>query len=334
VAMNRPIPIPTKDEVVVKILSSGLCHSDLHIQAGAFPLPLPSILGHEGAGIVVGVGPDVKNTKIGEKVIVYPWFSLDIERNYLGSVGCGHPEGAFSTHLLVPEERYCIPTQNIPLPQASLLACSGITAYSALKRAKEALTSRIGSPKYLVIIGAGGVGLQAVRLSKIVTGVIPIVCDIDDAKLAIAARIGPKGTITINNKDPKTAESRIVSLTSGCPDVVIDFVGSTGTNQFGLGLLSLKLHKEKNGKYIVVGLFDGEIKLPLVVLITRKITVEGSFTGTLEEMKELVSIVAKEKGLVDIPVVERGFDEVQVNNGLQQMKEGITTGRIIFSSKL
>jgi len=51
-------------------------------------------------------------------------------------------------------------------------------------------------------------------------------------------------------------------------------------------------------------------------------------------MKELVSIVAKEKGLVDIPVVERGFDEVQVNNGLQQMKEGITTGRIIFSSKL
>jgi len=93
---------------------------------------------------------------------------------------------------------------------------------------------------------------------------------------------------------------------------------------------------KKNGKYIVVGLFDGEIKVSLAILILRKITVEGSFTGSLEELQELIEIVAKEKGLGDIPVVERNFEVGLVNDALDQMRKvgGINTGRIVFSSKL
>jgi D-arabinose 1-dehydrogenase-like Zn-dependent alcohol dehydrogenase len=290
-------------------------------------------MGHEAAGVVHAIGSDVKGLKVGDNVVIYSWLNLDETRNYSAAIGCGVYEGAFATHVVVPEEKYCVKIEtNVPVEQAALLACSGVTGYKALKRVKEILAPERKS-RFLVIIGAGGVGLQAIRLSKIVTGVAPIVCDVDDKKLNIAKQIGPQGTIIVNTSDGKALDT-IKSLTqsTGGPDAIIDFVGLKETIQFGIGLLSLKSHPGINGKYVGVGLFGGSVEIPLFVLIARMITIEGSFTGSLEDMRELLKIVA-DNNLNPIPIIKKELRVESVNEGLAALKKGVE-GRVVMCSKL
>jgi len=289
-------------------------------------------LGHEVAGEVVAVGPDAK-IKIGEKVIIWPWLTLDTVKVYTGSIGI-QLEGGFSTHVIVPEDRFCVPYGNIPVQQAAPLACSGLTSYSALK----AVQSNLSQPgkRYLVIIGAGGVGLQAVRLSKFVTGVSPIICDIDDKKLQSALKLGPEGTIAINTTDSNKATQEIAKVTGGAgtaPDAVIDFVGSSETMQFAITLLARKVHKGVKGKYALIGLYGGGFEKYLTPLIIRsRICIEGVYTGTLEDLKELIQLVQKVEH--DLPIREEELDVKSINQAVGDLKKGSIIGRVIFRSKL
>jgi len=335
VSLQKPLPSLTPPQVLVRVLASGICHSDLHFHDGSLPLPLPLTMGHEAAGEVAAVGSDVKGLRVGDKVVIYSWLVLDESRNYPTSIGCGGIDGAFATHVVVPEEKYCVKIENnIPIEQAALLACSGVTGYNALKRVRENLAPARKS-RFLVIIGSGGVGLQAIRLSKIVTGVAPIVCDVDDKKLNIAKQIGPPGTITVNTSDSKNALATIKSLTqsTGGPDAIIDFVGLSDTFQFAISLLSLKRHVGINGKYVGVGLFGGSVEVPIFILITKLISIEGTFTGSLEDMKELLKIVS-ENNLNNFPVIKKELSVESVNEGLEAMKKGLLEGRVVLSAKL
>jgi len=320
--------------VLVRTLASGLCHSDIHFHEGQIALPLPITLGHEAAGEVVAIGSDVKTVNVGDKVVIFAWHQLDLDRKYKASLGCGGVDGAFATHVIVPEDRYCLKINNIPIEQAALLACSGVTGYKALKRVKEALAPERRS-RVLVIIGAGGVGLQAIRLSKLVTGVAPIVCDIDDKKLQLAKQIGPEGTITVNTSNPETAFTTLKSLVPTGPDAVIDFVGLDSTFQIGIKLLALKQHTDFVGKYIAVGIYGGSAHVPLVLLISRLITVEGTFAGNLEDLKELIALVDKNRNVLkEIPVERRLLGVESVNEGLEALKKGKVEGRLVMCAKL
>jgi len=318
----------------VRTLATGLCHSDAHLHDGQFPIPLPLTLGHEGAGEVVAVGSEVKGVKVGDTVVLFAWLPLDLERQYTISIGIGGLPGPFATHVIVPEDRYCIKINNFPIEQAALLACSGLTSYKALKRVKEALGPQRRS-RVLVIIGAGGVGLQAVRLSKLVTGVAPIVCDIDDNKLQIAKQIGPEGTITVNTSNPNTAYTTLCSLAPTGTDAVIDFVGLDSTFQFGIKLLAVKQHVDFSGKYVAIGLFGGKPQISLGLLIQKIISIEGSFAGNLEELKELIELVLKNRNVLkDIPVEKKLLGLESVNEAMDAMKKGKIEGRIVFCAKL
>jgi len=333
VLTEKPIPSLKPPEVLVRILVSGICHSDIHIHDGAIPVPIPTTMGHEATGEVVDVGSEVKNIKVGDKVIVYSWLTLDPERNYPYCIGVGM-NGTHATHVVVPEERYCVKIENnISLEEAALLACSGVTAYTALKKVKELLDKRWKS-RVLVIIGVGGVGLQAVRFSKIVTGVAPIVCDVSDKRLYLAKQIGPEGTITVNSSNPADALKTIQSLTDRRgADAVIDFVGLTETFNFGVSLLSLKQHVERPGKYIIVGLYGAEAKLPLKRLIFNIFSVEGSFTGSLEDMKELLNIFSDHK-VKSFPISKKSLSLESLTEGLEALKKGLVDGRIVMCAKL
>jgi len=233
--------------------------------------------------------------------------------------------------VIVPEDRYCLIINNIPIEQAALLACSGLTSYKALKRVQEALAPQRRS-RVLVIIGAGGVGLQAVRLSKLVTGVAPIVCDIDDTKLQIAKQIGPEDTITVNTSDPNTAFTILQSLAPTGTDAVIDFVGLDSTFQLGIKLLAVKQHVDFMGKYVAVGLFGGTPpQLSLLMLIAKLISVEGSLTGTLEDMKDLMVLVEKNRNVLkEIPLEKKLLGAESVTEGLDVLRKGKIAGRMVF----
>src|SRR3979490_905913 len=168
-------PNPSAKEVLVRIERCGLCHSDLHIQDGYAGLgggkkldttrgmTLPFTLGHEIAGIVEEVGPDVSKDLIGAKKAVFPWIgcgpcrhclngdeNLCVKQRFLGVA----VDGGFASHVLVPDAKYLLDYDPLPVKQAATLMCSGVTAYGALKR----LVDR-PRPRNLFLIGLGGGGL-------------------------------------------------------------------------------------------------------------------------------------------------------------------------------
>jgi len=332
---ERTVSLPplSGSQVLVKTIASGLCHSDLHFLSGEVrPKPAPIVVGHEVAGEVIAVGPDAK-LKVGSKVVVWPWFVLDKVKQYSYSLGI-QVDGGFSTHVVVPEDRFCLPFGNIPIQQACILACSGITSYSALKAVQSNLTQ--GGKRHLVIIGAGGLGLQAVRFCREMMGISPIVCDIDNKKLQTAKKLGPEGTFTINTSDMPKALEDIGAFTggTGCgPDAIIDFVGTSDTIQFGLTLLSRKVHRAAKGKFVLVGLYGGAIDKKFIPIIIRnRVIIEGVYTGSLEDLQELLSLV--QKSGQDFPVREEELKLNNINQAISDMKKGTIIGRVVFRSKL
>ena len=169
-------------EVLVRIERCGLCHSDLHIQDGYADLgggkkldttrgmTLPFTLGHEIAGIVEEVGPDVSKDLIGTKKAVFPWIgcgqcrdclngdeNLCAKQRFLGVA----IDGGFASHVLVPDAKYLLDYDPLPVNQAATLMCSGVTAYGALKRLVDRPRQR-----NLLLIGLGGVGMMGLAFAQ------------------------------------------------------------------------------------------------------------------------------------------------------------------------
>ena len=164
--MERPTPKPTGTEVLLKVTAAGICHSDLHFWEGVYDLgggkhmkltdrgmKLPLTMGHETAGQVVALGPKAKGVKIGAKRLVYPWIGCGQcavckrgEENLCtkpGFVGVFRP-GGYADHVIVPHPRYLLDYGSLKPEQAAPLACSGLTAYSALKKFGKTLKTATG----------------------------------------------------------------------------------------------------------------------------------------------------------------------------------------------
>ena len=333
--MKRPTPTPKGTEVLLKVLAAGVCHSDLHIWDGYYELgggkklqllergiKLPLTMGHENVGEVVAVGPDAKGVKIGDVRLAHPWMgcgeckvclrgdeNLCLTPRNLGVFS----NGGYATHLMVPHPRYLFDIGDMPPEKAAPLACSGITAYSALKKVP---TLR---DEPLVIIGAGGVGLMGVTLAKAMGSKGVIVVDIDAGKRAAAEKAG--AIATVDGKAPD-AVKQIQALTGGGAWAVIDFVGSSSTAKLGSDALI------KGGKLIIVGLFGGDITVPPPFFPMRAMAIQGSYVGSLTEMKELLDLVRR-TGLPAVPLATRPLSEV--NAALNDLRAGTVVGRVVVT---
>src|SRR2546421_6149305 len=175
-------PKPQGREVLVRIERCGLCHSDLHIQDGYADLgggkkldttrgmTLPFTLGHEIAGVVDEVGPDAPTELIGKKQAVFPWIgcgqcrdcangdeNLCVKQRFLGVA----IDGGVASHVLVPDAKYLLDYDPLPVNQAATLVCSGVTAYGALKRLVDRPRQR-----NLLLIGLGGGGMMGLSFAQ------------------------------------------------------------------------------------------------------------------------------------------------------------------------
>src|SRR3954454_9940705 len=193
-------PKPRGTEVLMKMLAAGVCHSDLHIWDGYYEIgggkklilsergiKLPLTMGHENVGAVIAVGPDAKGVKVGDVRLVNPWMGcgeckvcLRGEENLcLKSSNLGvFSNGGYSTHLLIRHPRHLFDIGNLSPADAAPLACSGVTAFSALKKIDPAVLK----DEALVIIGAGGVGLMGVTLARKMGAQKIVIVDIDAGK--------------------------------------------------------------------------------------------------------------------------------------------------------
>src|SRR5439155_26614539 len=186
--------------------------------------------------------------------------------------------GGYATHVLVPHTRYLLPHDGVPQALAATYTCSGITAFSALKKTRDHLTA----DDHLVIIGAGGVGGSAVHIAPAAVQAKIIVADIDAQKRAHARQMG--AVETIDNSAPD-AVKQIMQATGGGAAAAIDFVGSPATMAFGINIL------RKGGKLVMVGLYGGACPVSTVLFPFKMMTIEGSYVGTLEDLRELLALV-------------------------------------------
>jgi len=336
-AREYPDPEPKGEEVLLRVEAAGVCHSDVHIWDGYFDLgggekvtldsrgvKLPFTMGHEIAGVVAAVGPSATGVKVGDKRVVYPWIGcgqcavcrrgeelLCLTPRTLGT----RRAGGYGTHVIVPHARYLVEHTGVPQALAATYTCSGITAFSALKKTRD----HVGAEDHLVLIGAGGVGGSAVHIAPAAVKGKVVVADIDGQKRAHARQMG--AVATIDNAAPD-AVKQVMEATGGGAAAAIDFVGSPKTMEFGVNVL------RKGGKLVMVGLYGGAAPLSSVLFPFKMMTVEGSYVGTLDDLKELMALVQAGK-VPPIPVETRTAD--QASQALSDLKTGgKVRGRVVL----
>lgn len=332
----KETPKPTGSEVLVRVTRAGVCHSDLHIWDGYFDwgggkrfyvkergcVP-PFTLGHEPFGVVEALGPRAKGVRIGARRLVYPWIGCGKcavcksgQDNYCvsGSRFLGvNRAGAYASHLLVPDPKYLLDASGIEEGFASTLACSALTAYSGLNK-----MPKLGPKDWIAVLGCGGLGLVGVSILR-AKGVKNIVaCDIDETKLVAATRVGAKSVLDTRAPD---AVQKLQAETGGNLAGTIDFVGMPATANLGLAAL------RKGGRYVLCGLFGGELTHPLPPIAQRAIGIQGSYVGSLQELKEVVAL-AKKRKIKPTPIDTRPAE--QVNRSLEELKAGRVLGRVVL----
>ncbi len=335
--MEMPTPEPTGKQVLLEVTHCGICHSDLHIWEGYYDMgggkrmslkergvTLPLAMGHEIVGRVAKLGPDATGVKVGDVRIVFPW------------VGCGHCDrclaeednmclqgralgvmqnGGYATHVLAMEPRHLVDPGNLDPAVAATYACSGITVLSAIQKV---LPLPPDTP--IVVVGAGGLGLNAIAVLKALGHRAIVVVDIDETKRAAAARAGASATVDGSGEG---VTARIVAACGGQPRAVIDLVNGTATARFAFDALA------KGGRLVQVGLFGGEITLPLPPMAMRELTVGGSYVGNPKQLRELVALAQTGK-LDALPV--QSVPMATANEALMRLRAGKVTGRLVLQA--
>ncbi|TLY05123.1 MAG: zinc-binding dehydrogenase [Thaumarchaeota archaeon] len=344
VEVNQPLqlqdlqtPVPKGAQVLVKVQSSGVCHSDIHLWEGGYEGPggqflkttdrgvkYPLTPGHEIAGIVDRTGEEVEGFAKDERVLIYPWIGEGLcpacragEENLCDkprSLGI-YNDGGYAEYVLVPNFKYLVKlTDELNSDASATLSCSALTAYGAVKNAG------LKPNDNAVVVGAGGLGLMAIQLAKAVTGAKIIALDIDDKKLQAAKSNGADITINSRNEDAVKAVIEVTDRMGA--DAVIDFVNASKTVETDMQLL------RRRAKVVLVGLFGGELRLNLVSMPTRAYKLIGSYTGSLPDLMELVSLA--QRGVIK-PVVSDKFRLDQATEALSKLKAGKILGRGVIN---
>ena len=344
VKLNEPLqvqelqtPTPKGTQVLIKVQSSGVCHSDVHAWEGYYEgidgqtlkttdrgIKYPLTPGHEFAGIVDSLGDQAEGFSKNEKVLVYPWIGEGLcpacrigQENLCDkprSLGI-YTDGGYAEYALVPSYKYLVKLgDDMDTDTSAPLSCAGLTSYGAVKNAN------LKPDDNVVIVGTGGLGLMAIQLTKAVTGAKIIAVDLDDQKLDVAKKNGADIIINSKQEDPVKV---IMELTDKLgADAVIDFVNASKTVETDMQFL------RRRARLVLVGLFGGELKLSLVSMPTRAYRLIGSYTGTISDLIELVSLA--KRGVIKTVVSQR-FKLEQATEALSMLREGKIIGRGVIN---
>ncbi|MEO2220679.1 MAG: alcohol dehydrogenase [Nitrosopumilus sp.] len=329
-------PKPEGDQVLVKVNSVGVCHSDLHLLEGGYDLgdgqfmkvtdrgvKYPVTPGHEIVGTVEDIGNNVSSIEKGDQVLVFPWIgcgecpACKVKNENL----CDTPksmgvfqDGGYSDYALIPSFKYLAKLDGVDPDAATSLACSGLTAFTAIKKANQ------NSPEFLVIIGAGGLGLMGVQIAKAITDAKIICVDLDDQKLNTAKEMG--ADYIINSKDSETSQKIMSICNDKGADSVVDFVNAPPTVKLDFAVL------RKRGNLVLVGLFGGSIELSLVTIPLKSLTIQGAYTGNYDDMVELLALARK--GIIN-PVISKRYTLDDANTALGDLKARKIIGRAVIN---
>ena len=329
------LPKPNGNQVIIKVKSTGVCHSDLHLWEGGYDtgdgfmkvtdrgVKFPVTPGHEVVGSVEEIGDSVQGVNIGDLVLVYPWIGCgECPTCEKGDTNlCESPkslgvfqDGGYAEYVLVPDAKFLAKIDNLDPDAAASLACSGLTAFTAVKKA---LTN---SPENILIVGAGGLGLMGVQIANALTKANIICADLDDEKLESAKKLG--ATHIINTKESDAVKKIMSICNEKGVDSIIDFVNAPPTVKMDLSLI------RKRGNIILVGLFGGSVELSLVSIPLKAITIQGAYTGNYNDMLELIKLA--QRGVIN-PIVSKHYKLDDANTALDDLKNRKIIGRAVIN---
>jgi len=341
---------PQAGEVLVKMGAAGVCASDHHVIHGTAIVPLPCVLGHEGAGTIEAVGPGVTGLKPGDRCIL----SFVINCGHCRMCRTGHPQlcdtnaitgarqfdgttrlrdangaevfqmskiGVFSERIVAPAQA-CFPIpEEVPMEVAALMGCSVPTGYGTVVNApgvKPGMT--------VAVFGVGGVGLNAVQAARIMNASRIIAVDISESKLEFATRFGATDRVDASAGDPV---EQIRDLTGGGVEFAFDTFGSGETTRQAVDSLG------KNGLAVIAGLapLGDHAPIDLVDLVRRQKRVMGAYYGSAsphESFRTVVELYLRGELLGD-ELVQRRYPLDEINEGFEALERGENgRGVIVF----
>jgi len=315
------LPTPGPGEALVKLETSGVCHTDLHAAQGDWPVkPSPPFIpGHEGCGTVVALGPGVEDLAVGDKVgnawlwsacgtceyCRTGWETLcEKQRNGGYSV-----DGSFGSYMLVNAAYAARIPDGVDLVEVAPILCAGVTVYKGLK----VTDTRPG--QWVAISGVGGLGHVAVQYARAM-GLRVVAIDIDDAKLALATRLGAEVTVNARTAD---VIAEVQQATGGVHGVLVTAVHPQAFGQ-AIGLA------RRGGTIVFNGLPPGDFPAPIFDIVLKGLTIRGSIVGTRQDMVEALDFYAR--GLIH-PIVETAALE-DINEVFDRMKRGEIDGRVVI----
>lgn len=316
-----PVPVPSDNQILVKIEASGVCHTDLHAADGDWPVKPnpPFIPGHEGVGFVAGVGKNVKHVKEGDRVGI-PWLhtACGYCTHCLGGweTLCESQEntgysvnGGFADYALADPNYVGHLPDGVDFVEVAPVLCAGVTVYKGLKMTD----AKPGD--WVVISGIGGLGHMAVQYAKAM-GFNVAAVDIADDKLALAKRLGATVTVNAANTDPGAYLQKEIG---GAHGVLVTAVSRKAFEQ-ALGMV------RRGGTIALNGLPPGDFPLPIFSMVLNGITVRGSIVGTRLDLQESLDYAAA--GKVKATVKAEKLDNI--NDIFQRMHKGQIEGRIVL----
>jgi propanol-preferring alcohol dehydrogenase len=317
-----PSPTPGVGEVLVRVRAAGICRTDLKIVDGAIPTVRPPvILGHEPAGEIVETGAGVHGLSTGQRVAV----GLDVscgacaycrrgEFNYcaaLERLGFER-DGALAEFIAVPARNIVPLPDTVPFEIAATLPDAVGSSYHSVVRRGVVRPSQT-----VVVYGLGGLGLVAVQVA-VLSGARVLAVARDPGRRGLAEELGASWSVNPEETDVPTA---VRDVTAGLgADAFFDFVGIEGSVEMGARSC------RKGGRVVVVGYMITELVTDMRALVYDEIAILGSRGSTLADQHEAAQLIAN--GLIR-PVVGRELELDEVNEGLQLLRDGAVSGRII-----
>ncbi|MET3722955.1 Zn-dependent alcohol dehydrogenase [Sphingomonas trueperi] len=336
---------PGPREVLIRTASVGVCRSDLHFVDGAFPHPVPTVPGHEAAGVVEAVGSDVSHLRPGDHVITFltafcgscefcvtgrPSLCVDPSTRRPADaeprlkLADGRPLApflnlsAFAEMMLVHENACVAISREMPLDRAALLGCAVITGAGSIFN-----DSRLRPGESVAVIGAGGIGLAAINAAKIAGAGQILAFDPVPEKRTLAEKMGATHTL-----DPAAEgiAKQVLALTGGGVHYAIEAVGRPATAELAWQIL------RRGGTATILGMIapGQSVSLPGHTFLTGK-KIQGSLLGSTRfpiDMPRLVQLYLDGKLDLDTLVAER-IELCEVNEALEKLRQGTSVRSVI-----
>ena len=360
-AMSEPVRIeeveldpPQSGELLIKIAGGGLCHSDLSIINGNRARPMPLVLGHEGSGEVVEVGPGVRDIKVGDPIVFQFSASCGLCGNCLGGrpqlcethnvarakghlmaggsrmrdskgVEIAHQSGVscFAEYAVIDRGTAVKVDKDLPLADAAIFGCAVMTGVGAVLN-----TARIRAGDTVACVGLGGVGLNGLMGAKVAGAEKIIAVDICDDRLGLARQLG--ATHTVNARDEDHVR-QIHDITNGGVDYAFEFSGTIAATETCYKSL------RTGGEVIVVGLVPNtgpNMKLfsfnPGDIVNSEK-AIRGSYMGSCVPVRDIpryIELYRQGRLPVD-QLINRSIGFEEVNDGFDRLADGLAIRQIL-----